>query len=160
MLSFELADPQGPTVPLTPGSESPTHRERSPEETEALTRDPYKQHLAELEQKRAPALAEAASLLEAQRYDEAERAVRVVDDSIYCSIAIAGMYREHLRSLVSAGRHKSQKPRVEEVFRRAWNWAGNAYPEPHTGEEADRYERGRADDLAELVKILGYNPLG
>lgn len=159
MLSFELDNPQGPTVPLTPGGETPAHRERSPEETEALTRDPYKQHLAELEEKRAPALAEAAALLEAQRYDDAERAVRIADDSIYGAVAIAGMYREHLRSLVSAGQHKSHKPRVEEVFRRALNWAGNTYPEPHTREEADSYERGRAEDLAELVKILGYNPM-
>jgi len=123
-----------------------------------MPKDPYQQYLAMLAKKRQPAVDLAQRLLEEDRYDQAEQAIRAADDSIYGAVAIAKLYREWLSRLVAEGRVQTNRARVETVFHRAEYWAHSAYPEPHTEVEAENYASGQADDTRELVKILGYHP--
>lgn len=120
-----------------------------------MSMNDYHGWLKALEQRRAPAMERAIKLVEEEKFDEAERAVLAVDDSIYGAVALGKMYTERLRQLVGL---KSRRGRVEEVFRRALSWRQSAYPEPHTEIEADNYASGRDEDRAELVAILGYDP--
>lgn len=123
-----------------------------------MPKDQYEIWLKALARKRAPAEAQAAELLTQRRFDEAEQAVRRVDDSIYGAVALAKLYESHLQALVAAGEVERDRAHLEEVFRRALNMAQSCYPEPHTACEADNYERGRVEDRARLVGILGYDP--
>lgn len=125
-----------------------------------MPRNEYEIWLAALAKKREPAMAEAAALADAERFEEAERAVTRVDDSIYGAVALAKMYQAKLEALVASGAARSVKSKkhAERIFERALWWAQSAYPEPHTQYEADDYSRGRAEDLSRLVAILGYDP--
>lgn len=123
-----------------------------------MTKDPYQLYLAELEKMRRPALEAARVLLEEGRYDEAERGIAAADDSIYGAVAIAKLYREWLQTLVDRREPCADRATIEAVFDRAEHWAHSAYPEPHTACEADNWARGRLEDTATLVQILGYNP--
>ena len=118
----------------------------------------YERYLRQVAGRRAPAVAEADRLMSEDRYDEAERAIRAVDDSIYGAVEMAKIYRHRLEQLVLDGVNLDTKPRLVRVFERAVMAAWSAYPEPHTALEAENYSRGRATDRAELVKILGYDP--
>ena len=118
----------------------------------------YERYLRQVAERRAPAVAEADRLLSQDRYDDAERAIRAVDDSIYGAVEIAKVYRRRLEQLVREGVNADASPRLARVFERAVMAAWSAYPEPHTEIEAENYSRGRATDRAELVKILGYDP--
>lgn len=120
----------------------------------------YELWLKALARKREPAMAEASRLADMERFTEAEQAVKKVDDSIYGAVALGKMYRAKLEAIVASGALHSPegKARTEKFFERALWWMQSAYPEPHTAIEADNYERGRAEDLDCLVKILGYDP--
>lgn len=120
----------------------------------------YELWLKALAKKREPAMVEAARLSDLERFDEAEAVVKKVDDSIYGAVALGKMYRAKLEAIVASGAAGTRdgKPRAERLFERALWWMQSAYPEPHTAMEADNYERGRAEDLDCLVKILGYDP--
>jgi hypothetical protein len=115
-------------------------------------------YLAHMAKKRAPAVAEAARLVDDDRFDEAEQTVLRVEDSIYAIVDIAAVYRKRLEQLVAHGDTAASKSRREAVFRRALDWAQRAYPEPHTAMEADQFDSGRAENRAQLVRILGYDP--
>lgn len=106
--------------------------------------------------KRAPAEKQAAAMIEAGRFDDAESAVRAVDQSVYADVAIGKLFRERLVAIVNdpASSHADR----EAVFRRALAWIWKVYPDPHTEIEADRYQEGMARDRRELVSILGYDP--
>jgi hypothetical protein len=123
-----------------------------------MANDEYEPFLAGLARRRAPAVARAEQLLAEDRYDAAEEAIRAVDSSIYGAVATAKLYRKRLEEMVAAGVTEANKSRVEAVFRRGLRSAQGAYPEPHTAIEADNYASGQADDRAELVGILGYDP--
>lgn len=123
-----------------------------------MAKDSYEVWLVALRKKLAAAVAEAQPMLEQERYDDAEALVRKVETDIYSAVAIGNMYKDFLTQLVAAGRHRKEKARAEEVFRRGVRWAQSAYPDPHTQIEADNYSSGQSEDLAEFVKILGYQP--
>ncbi len=126
-----------------------------------MPRDPTKIWLELLATKRAPALAAALPLVRAGRFDEAERLVLDADDSIHGSVALARLYTDELRRLVSEGAAAACAPgrdHAEQVFRRALGWRLGCYPEPHTSIEAESNESGRAADRAELVAIIGADP--
>jgi len=116
--------------------------------------DRYLEHMAK---KRSPAVAEAARLVEQERFDEAEQTILRVENSIYAIVDIAAVYRRRLEQLVAEA-DDAAKPQREAVFRRALDWAQSAYPEPHTSMEADQYDSGRAENRAQLIRILGYEP--
>ncbi|HLO40910.1 MAG TPA: hypothetical protein VK176_07795 [Phycisphaerales bacterium] len=126
--------------------------------TPEMQRAATEKFLRELEAKRGPAEEAAAVLLAQDRFDEAEAAMQRVDGSIYGAVALAKLYESRLRALVGEGAVQKDRGRVERVFDRALSWAQGCYPDPHTGEEAERYEAGRAEDRARLVAILGYEP--
>ena len=117
-------------------------------------------YLKTLAERRAPAVREADRLLAEDRYDEAEQAIRRVDDSIYGAVEIAKLYRRRLEQLVEDGVTQATRPQLARVFERAVQAAYGAYPEPHTAIEAEQYDTGREIDRAELVRILGYDPRG
>jgi len=120
----------------------------------------YERYLKALAARRAPAVREADRLLAEDRYDEAEQAIRRVDDSIYGAVEIAKLYRRRLEQLAAGGVTENTKPHLARVFERAVQAAYGAYPEPHTAIEAEQYDSGRESDRAELVRILGYDPRG
>lgn len=123
-----------------------------------MPKDSYEVWLAALRGRLAKAVEEAMPMVEQERYDDAEAVVRRVETDIYSAVAIGNMYRDYLKQLVAGGRHRTEKARAEDVFRRGVRWAQSAYPDPHTQIEADDFSRGQAEDLAEFVKILGYEP--
>ncbi len=120
----------------------------------------YELWLKELAKRREPAMAEASALADQERFDEAETAVKRVDDSIYGAVALGKMYQAKLEAIVASGAARSGdgKRRAERLFERALWWAQSAYPEPHTAIEADNYSTGQAEDLSRMVGILGYDP--
>ena len=118
----------------------------------------HKAWLAEKAKKREAALAEAMKLAQAGQFSEAEQLIKSVDESIQGAVATAHMYRELLKTLVEPDKAGRQSPLAEKIFRKALKWSQGLYPDPHTRMEADDFERGRAEDLAELVEILGYEP--
>lgn len=117
----------------------------------------YEQYLESLRQRRAPALAQAAQLIDAGDFDTGERLVTQVDDSIYGAVALAGLYRATLEQsrdsvrLVADARSRSAWR--DEVYRRAVRWACQALPEPHTAVEAEQFEEARRQARAELEQI-------
>lgn len=125
-----------------------------------MARNEYETWLAALAKIREPAMAEASRLADLEHFEDAEAAVKKVDDSIYGAVALAKMYQAKLEALVATGSARSGTGRqhAERIFGRALWWAQSAYPEPHTQYEADDYSRGQAEDLSRLVKILGYDP--
>ena len=76
------------------------------------------------------------------------------------AVAIGRMYTDALRNVVNTAADNGtlDKRLAEELFVRALTWRQSAYPEPHTECEAENYDRGRGEDMADLVKILGYDP--
>ena len=110
-----------------------------------------------MEKKRAPAIKEALKLIAESRFAEADALVKNVDPSIEGQCAYAAMYRDYLKTLIVPDQPR-QSPHAEAVFRRALEWAQGAYPDPHTQIEADDFSRGRDEDLAELVEVMGYEP--
>lgn len=151
--SISLTAPRGPAYDL-----DSTTAEGWTKITPAQQAKAYEKHMKELEQKREPAEQNAATLLAEGEYDEAELAIQRVDSSIHGSVALARLYESQLRSAVKQGGVRKHKDKTETLFRRALSWAQNCYPEPHTEHEADNYEKGRTEDRARLVAILGYDP--
>ena len=118
----------------------------------------YDAVLADLARERAPAIAAAERLFAERRYAEADEIVVAADSSIFGAVALGRLYQAHLERLVAAGEVEADRAHAEDVFRRGLAWAQSAYPEPHTGIEAESYASGRADDRARLVRVLGYDP--
>ncbi len=152
VLSITLSRPKGPTHDLD------TQEAVGWKKEDADTPQRLEQYRREVEQRRAPAVERAEQLLREGEFDVAEREIMAVDSSISGGVAIARMYERYLREMVERGRAATERDLVEQVFRRALNWAQNCYPEPHTQEEADSARSGREGDLARLVGILGYEP--
>ena len=123
-----------------------------------MGRDKLKAWEAAQRDAREKTVAAARLLIEQGRHDEADRLVRNADNSIQGSVTLARLYRERLEAMMAAGMVPRDRAGVEEVFRRALDWAWQTYPEPHTAIEADDYRAGRAEDLAGLVRVLGYEP--
>ena len=123
-----------------------------------MPRSNMDRYLAHMAKKRAPAVAEAERLVHDDHFDEAEQTILRVENSIYAVVDLAALYRRRLEQLVAEEDGTASKSRREAVFRRALDWAQRAYPEPHTAIEAAQYESGRAEDHAQLVRILGYDP--
>lgn len=114
----------------------------------------YERYLEQLRRHRAPAMARAARLIDDGRFDDADRAVTSVDDSIYGAVALAGLYKAVLEG--SRGTRRTEWR--EQVFAKALWWADSAFPEPHTAVEAEHYDAARAEHRAELVHLLGHEP--
>lgn len=122
-----------------------------------MPRDEYELFLKGLEAKRAKVMPLAIEHMHARRYPDAEKTIVDVDNSIYGAVAIGKMYTQYLEALVAKGPKRGDALTLE-VFARALHWKQSAYPEPHTAYEGDAIVAGQAEDRAELVKILGYDP--
>lgn len=122
-----------------------------------MARDEYELFLKGLEAKRATVMPQAIGLMLARKYAEAEKTIVGVDDSIYGVVALGKMYKARLVELVAGGAKRGDALALE-IFERALHWMQRAYPEPHTAYEGDAIVSGQAEDRAELVAILGYDP--
>ena len=145
MLSVELLEPLGPTLPLSPNEKVPELQPGAPD-PEAVAASAHQAAL----QKRC---AEAEKLIRAGRFQEAEELVvgREADAAIFGRMG--RLYEEYLRE--DGQQSKSTR---EEVFRRALDWKLRSYPDPHTEIEAEDYARGMAEDRHLLIKLLEYDP--
>lgn len=151
--SITLDAPKGPMHDVD-SVEAPGWERITPERHRASA----EAHARSRAEARAPAVAVAERLLADDRFDEAERAVMQVDQSIEGGVEIARLYERRLRSMVASGLVRSDRERVERTFGRALRWAQSCYPEPHTRIESEQFEAGRNEDRARLVGILGYDP--
>lgn len=151
--SISLTSPKGPTHDLDSLTAEGWTKITPAQHTKA-----YENHMKELKDRLEPAERAAAALLANGQYDEAERAIQQVDSSIHGSVALARLYESRLNAVVAQGGVRKDKDQTEMLFRRALSWAQNCYPEPHTEQEADDYEQGRAEARARLVGIVGYDP--
>lgn len=161
--TFEIDDPLGPTLPLRADGE--------PARVTAIEHDPdlpppkdaNEVYRRQMTTKREAALREAAPLIAADRFDEAERLVLAADSSIMGHVALGAAYTDALR-IAAAARDRNEaddalRRRAETLYRRALRWRLGCYPDPHTADEAESYEAGQASDREELVVLLGYEPL-
>lgn len=157
LASIELTDPREPTVPCVPGGPVPILDMYGITTGEwPMGRGKLRAHEENRAQKLAAAVEEARGHVARDAFDEAELVVRRVDSDIQGGVALAKLYESRLRELVPGSRKPD--PAVEAVFRRALTWAQYCYPEPHTEYEAEAMARGRDEDYARLVDILGYRP--
>lgn len=154
--SIELTDPRGPTAAILPDEGVPTLEVIEHDPSLPAPRDAAEVYQRDLQRRLREAVNTARPLLLVGKDQEAEAIVREADSGIAGAVAIARMYEDVLREVVITS--DPRRPRVMSLFRRALHWRQNAYPEPHTGVEADEYERGRAKDRAELVGVLGFDP--
>lgn len=111
----------------------------------------YERYLEDLRQRRAPAMEQAARMIEEGRFDEADRAVKAADDSIYGAVALAGLYKATL----AASRGTKRAAWRRQVYEKAVWWAVSAFPPAQTAIEAEDYARGREEARAELADLLG-----
>lgn len=158
ILSFELADPKGPTTALVPEAGVPAMDVIEHDPEMPMQRDANEVWMRALHKKLEAAVLKAQPFLAAQHYDEAEQVVKEVGADIYGAVAIGKMYTESLRSIVGPDKRGFDQRRAEELFIRALCWRQSAYPDAHTSYEAEQYEAGRTEDLNELVTILGSAP--
>lgn len=145
MLSVELLKPSGPTLPLSPGGKAP--------EIEAGVPDPDAVAAAARESELDTKSAVARQLIEAGRFDEAERLLVEYGAGPDVHARMGRLYENELRRAESADNSIR-----EALYRRALDWKMRSYPDPHTQIEADNYRRYMAEDKSVLVKLLGYEP--
>jgi hypothetical protein len=117
----------------------------------------YEQYQRFLAARREPAMAAAREMLDRGEYRQAIAAVRAADPSIEAQVAMARLLEAHLVQLIGQS-PQPEKSRLEQAFRHTLEMYDGAYPDPHTQIEADDFARGRAEDRARLVKILGHEP--
>ncbi len=111
--------------------------------------------LRALRKKLAAATTEAEPLVEQDRFDEAERLVRAVEDDIYGSMALGNMFTNALKRSVQSPH--PDRARVRALYDRALRWR-SAWPGVHTQSEADA-ERAHAEEVRkELTAILELLP--
>jgi hypothetical protein len=143
MLSVELLDPRGPTIPLSPGGPIPQLGAGMP--------DPDTVAAAARERDLRDRATKAEELIRAGRFEDAEALVvkRDAGPEVY------GLMGRLYQQCLSKG--ESQETAVREnLYRRALEWKLRSYPEPHTEIEADNYARGMAEDKEVLTRLLGY----
>lgn len=107
----------------------------------------------ERRERREPAIVEARRLLRDGEFTKAEQAVTAADQSIEGAVALARLYESELRRRVGE-RPPAKREELEPLYHKALHWALSTYPDPHTREESDAYESGRAGDRARLAEIL------
>lgn len=157
VVSLELDDPKGPTVPCVPGAMVPICDMPDAEIGQwPRGRGASKIDLAQLEPRREEAISLARTLILQDRYDDAELLLRNVDPYFHPAVALSRLYEERLRQL--AGDRKADKIAADEAFRRALDWSLSTYPDPHTAIEAEDFGRAQAEDRARLISILGREP--
>lgn len=145
MLSVELLAPRGPTLPLAPNQKVPKLQPGvpDPDKVAAASRK------TELERKSQA----AAEHIAQGRFDEAEALLIDRDAGPGKHARMGCLYEERLRESDNADKNSR-----ETLYRRALDWKLRSYPEPHTAVEAENVSRGRAEDRATLITLLGYDP--
>jgi hypothetical protein len=156
--TLELADARGPTAPLIADGETPVIQRIEHDPQLPPPRDANEVWARAMKKKRDAAVAQAQPLLNAGQYDEAERLVQAADSSAQGAVALGRLYTAALQRLVSTGQHRRERDLAHRLFDRALRWKLAAYPDPHTSYEARSFADGQAQDRAELVDILGYDP--
>jgi hypothetical protein len=102
--------------------------------------------------------AKALPLVLAADYESAENMIREVDDDAYGSLAMSRLYITAIATLGGENAASNDKELIKAMFERAVSHRENAYPMPHTTYEADAYAQGRAQDRAQVVREIGFDP--
>lgn len=152
--SFELLHHLGPTVKLE--QDGPDYQ------IDLIVRDPLPTLEAQaaidarrIAKAREAALAKAAPLIAADRFNEAAQLVFAADDSAQGRAALSELFAQALRDQVRRdGRRSTPSPRALELHARALQHRLSTYPAAHTQDEADRYGAGMDEDRAEIDAIL------
>ncbi|MBL0869680.1 MAG: hypothetical protein IBJ18_03790 [Phycisphaerales bacterium] len=159
IFSIELLHHKGPTVNLDNNGakyeiEIIQHEaDRPPPEDEA---EVYRRKVART---RESALEFARPMIAADRFDEAARVVLSADDSGQGRAALSELFVSALREQVKKdGQRKPASERALVLYRLALSHRLSTYPDPHTQDEADRYNAGMDEDRSEIAAILGYTP--
>lgn len=133
MLTIDPGGRPAPSLPLRPAGGLPRARPRPAEE------DPVDAARRRL----AAAAPQAAGLIAALRFDEAEALIRQIDADIQGAVALSGLYEA---ALVAS-------PGEPAILARAILWARSAFPEPHAALEAEAYRSAAEAHEARLRKI-------
>ncbi len=161
LLSVELAHPHDPTVPCVRGGPIPIVDMPGQKPGQWPRGRGAKVFDVAAHQAALDALVEQARrLIESGKYVEADAVFTSARRELQGAVALARLYREHLKHIVARRgptSHPSDAHELE-IFARAEAAAMGAYPSPHTQIEAERYEQGQAQDRADLVAIVGYDP--
>ena len=92
------------------------------------------------------------------KFDEAEQRIFAIDRDVYGQLAAARMYVSLIRSLGGVASHRDDLARIQSLFDRAVKLREGAYPMAHTEEEGERYQEGSAQERAQMVEELGFDP--
>lgn len=133
MLSIDVGEMPAPALGLLASSPLPV----------GVRRPELSDPVAEVRRRLAEASEAATELIVALRFVEAEAMLRDIDRDIMGANAIAGAYEAAL----------FRSPSRADILERAINWAGRAFPEPHTAMEAEDYRSAAAQREARLRGI-------
>lgn len=157
--SLELLHHQGPTVKLDENGGDWTIDIIRHEPDLPAPQDDAEVFARKRAKARDEAIAKARPLIASDQFDEAARVMLTADDSGQARAALSNLFAEALRAQVQRdGRRKPASPRALELYRRALNHRLSTYPDPHTEDEAERFNSGMDQDRAEIAAILGYQP--
>lgn len=133
MLSLDIGGQPLPSLPLFEHASAPEVREKQelPDPAEAV-----RLRLAEV-------AGEAATLIEALHFEEAEALIRRIDSDIFGANALARAYEAALE----------RSPAEPRILDRAVYWARGAFPEAHTAVEAEEYRTAAEETVARLKGI-------
>ena len=115
-------------------------------------------YMQNLRKKLDAAAAQALPLALAAEFDAAEEMIRDVERDIYGLLAMSRMYIAAIAALGGPNAEPHDRDRIRALFERAVKHRENAYPMPHTKEEADAYEEGRSQDRGDVIREIGFDP--
>ena len=128
------------------------------EEANSMTHHDSNVFHQKLREKLDAAAANATTRVLAGEFDEAEQMIQEIDRDIYGWLAMARMYIASIAKLGGEEAAIKDRERILTMFERAVALRERAYPMPHTQDEAEAYDRGRAQDRGQVVQEIGFDP--
>ncbi|MCB1866545.1 MAG: hypothetical protein KDG50_14100 [Chromatiales bacterium] len=140
--SAELLEPAGPSLSLDGGAVPPLQPGQP---------DPEDQRLAEESSSVDSARTQAATLIAAGRWDDAEALIVNLTVPNDPGAILGQLYEQALSAIAEGSGDPADAPIL---FERALRWQRVAYPDPHTAIEAEDFEHGKAADETRLRALL------
>ncbi len=124
-----------------------------------MPRDVNESYLQKLREKLGAAVTDAIPLAIAGDLDGAEFMIRAIESDVDGRLAMARLYIAAIARFGGEKAAATDRDRVRAMFDRAVAHLEHAYPMPHTQDEADAYEQGKAQDRDRVAKEVGFDPI-
>lgn len=123
-----------------------------------MPRDANEIYRQKLREKLSAAVSDAIPLAVVGDFDGAELMIRAIESDVDGWLAMARLYIAAIARLGGEKAAATDRDRVHAMFDRAVAHLEHAYPMPHTQDEADAYEQGKAQDRDRVAKEVGCDP--